>query len=217
MNNEIKQRLAGAIVVIGLAVVVLPFLLDGQGFRGAENAVAGNSPSEEQTDQQWQELTLGPDGIVTAAVETESATEEGVSQPATTPAPDPAAVKSAAKPPVIAPEKSAPAPAPAPPPAVRVAAAIPPPAAPPPASSGPLKGWAVQVGSFSQKPNAERLKTRLDSAGFKTYVASSQTSAGTRHRVRVGPYPNRERAQQTQKEVDAQTGLKTALMKESGK
>ena len=85
-----------------------------------------------------------------------------------------------------------------PPPTARVES---PPA--PRASSTPLPraaaeshsgaGWAIQVGSFASRENAERLARELKGKGFAATV--SQYSKGKRlWRVRVGPEPDRAAA-----------------------
>jgi cell division septation protein DedD len=54
----------------------------------------------------------------------------------------------------------------------------------------------VQVGSFSQAENAQALQRRLASEGFEAFVSRVVTDAGTMHRVRVGPVPERDAAEQ---------------------
>jgi DedD protein len=51
--------------------------------------------------------------------------------------------------------------------------------------------WAIQVGSFSSRDNAERLVKQLESKGFKAYVSKTGTGAKQMYRVRVGPVPSR--------------------------
>jgi DedD protein len=61
------------------------------------------------------------------------------------------------------------------------------------ADSKPTSGWAVQVGSFASRDNAERLAQKLKGKGFAATI--SQTSKGRRlWRVRVGPEADREAA-----------------------
>ena len=51
--------------------------------------------------------------------------------------------------------------------------------------------WTVQVGSFSQADNARSLQARLKAEGFEAFVSRVATDAGTMHRVRGGPVPER--------------------------
>ena len=47
--------------------------------------------------------------------------------------------------------------------------------------------WAVQVGSFNDKMDAERLATNLRKQGFAAFLSPLPTDSGQLHRVRVGP------------------------------
>jgi DedD protein len=51
------------------------------------------------------------------------------------------------------------------------------------------QGWAVQLGSFASKANAEKLLHQLPGNGF--YVISSGSGASLRYRVRMGPLADR--------------------------
>lgn len=55
--------------------------------------------------------------------------------------------------------------------------------------------WAVQLGSFSNQANAERLAADLRKAGYAAFLSRVQTSSEVLHRVRVGPQQNRESAE----------------------
>jgi DedD protein len=55
--------------------------------------------------------------------------------------------------------------------------------------------WAVQLGSFSDQANAERLAADLRSQGYAAFLSRLQTSANLLHRVRVGPQESRESAE----------------------
>ncbi|NGX16956.1 SPOR domain-containing protein [Wenzhouxiangella sp. XN24] len=109
-------------------------------------------------------------------------------QPPPRPAPQPAApapdtgTPAAGENDRAAPPAREPAPEPAPQPA--------PAAQPAPASDA----WSVQVGSFSQRDNAQALQQRLTAAGFDAFVSRVVTDAGTLYRVRVGPVPDRAAA-----------------------
>jgi DedD protein len=53
-------------------------------------------------------------------------------------------------------------------------------------------GWAVQLGSFASKANAEKLVHQLPGSGF--YVISSGAGPSLRYRVRMGPLADRSAA-----------------------
>jgi DedD protein len=54
--------------------------------------------------------------------------------------------------------------------------------------------WAVQLGSFSNQRNAEKLAADLRKQGFAAFLSQLSTSSGSLHRVRVGPQKDREAA-----------------------
>lgn len=62
----------------------------------------------------------------------------------------------------------------------------------PAAAAGPR--WAVQVGSFSSRANADRLSEWCREQGYGVRVVTGQDGGRTFHRVRVGPYASRDDA-----------------------
>jgi len=97
-------------------------------------------------------------------------------------------------------------------PAASTTAAIPKAASPEPAKEGPPGGGhtedtpvpanlnsprlTVQVGSFLDKSNAERLAARLRDAGYSPQLIASERAGRLWHTVRVGPYSAWEDASQ---------------------
>ena len=70
-----------------------------------------------------------------------------------------------------------------------------PPRQKPPEPSPPVsEGWWVQVASFGDAGNAERLVTKLKSSGLPARQESVSISQRTLYRVLVGPYPNKAAA-----------------------
>jgi DedD protein len=55
--------------------------------------------------------------------------------------------------------------------------------------------WAVQLGSFSNQENAERLASALRDQGYAAFLSQLKTDAGPLHRVRIGPQEDRESAE----------------------
>ena len=51
----------------------------------------------------------------------------------------------------------------------------------------PIKAWAIQVGTFSQKSNALALRDSLRKDGYLAYLENSKTNGQKSYRVRVGP------------------------------
>ena len=124
---------------------------------------------------------------------TESRSEAGreVTAPASaaTPAQEVAAAKPAPKP-VVPPVKK-PAAASAPPAEAARAKALLDGA---PAAKADNARFVVQVGAFSEAEAARETRAKVEKLGLKTYTQVAQTAAGSRIRVRVGPFATREDA-----------------------
>jgi cell division protein FtsN len=70
------------------------------------------------------------------------------------------------------------------------------------ASSAPLRrGWAVQLGSFASKVNAEKLLHQLPGNGF--YLSPSGSGPSLRYRVRLGPLADRGAAERAVSKLKA--------------
>jgi DedD protein len=61
------------------------------------------------------------------------------------------------------------------------------------AASSPGR-YIVQVGAFADATSAREARTRVEKLGLRTYTQIAETSAGSRIRVRVGPYASRSEA-----------------------
>lgn len=213
MDFLLKQRLVGAVVLVALAVIFIPMLLEGPD----RNLVPEMTPLPEPEDQgigrplerfpQAGDIPDEPERSVVQAdaaggedsVEETGADEGAISLPLpgedAAPAQEPAeqpvqAVEAQTSPPVAAPE----------PPTADAQAA------------GPLGNWVVQMGSFSSEQNALRLRDRLRKAGFATQVEKVAVGGKTHYRVRVGPYLERSEAEQDQKKLAASHGLKGRVL-----
>jgi len=57
------------------------------------------------------------------------------------------------------------------------------------------EGYAVQIGSFSRKDNADKFAAGLSKEGFAVFVMSAKTTAGTVYRVNAGPRATRADAE----------------------
>ena len=55
--------------------------------------------------------------------------------------------------------------------------------------------WAVQLGSFGNADNAERLAADLRKEGHAAFLSQVSTPAGQRHRVRIGPQKDKASAE----------------------
>ena len=68
-------------------------------------------------------------------------------------------------------------------------------AKPPQAVASTTGMWAVQLGSFSNKQNAEKLAADLRKQGYAAFLSQLETDAGQLHRVRRGPQKDRQSAE----------------------
>jgi DedD protein len=55
--------------------------------------------------------------------------------------------------------------------------------------------WAVQLGSFGNQDNAEKLAADLRKQGFAAFLSQLSTGSKQLHRVRIGPQKDREGAE----------------------
>jgi len=214
MDFVLKQRLVGAVVLVALAVIFIPMLLEGPD----RNLVPEMAPLPEPQDQgisqplerfpQPGEIPDEPGQSVlqtdTAAVTDSSsadADEEG-NIPLALPEPEPevAPAQPKAAPQPVAEASRPPAPAQQ---SDTGAAAQP---------AGPLGNWIVQVGSFSSEQNALRLRDRIRKQGFATQVEKVVVSGKTHFRVRVGPYLERDEAEQDREKLTAKLDLKGRVL-----
>lgn len=192
MDERLKQRLTGAIVLIALGVIFIPMVLDGPD--EAAHKVKVELPPKPEYAFQSRVVPLPPKAPPASSAGPAVAGPVARGLPdVTVAAGPPASPKPAA---VAPPEPAPPAPAPAaPPPAV-----APPPkpaipdAAGPPAPKTTVVAWVVQVGSFSNAANANKLRADLRKAGFAAFVESEGEGAHKAYKVRIGPETERSSA-----------------------
>ena len=194
MEDPLKARLIGAVILVALAVLLIPELLSGRKAAGPAAVAAGDGRGTRT-------YTIDLSGAVpTHAVPEPKPEDKAPSAAAPTPMP-PAAQESnagqvvATEPlagPRVEPEPANPAPA-----TKSINAAPAPTAEPPPsveansAKGGAKAGWSVQVGAFGSAAAASKLVADLKSAGYPAYIAPISKGGKTLHRVRVGPEASR--------------------------
>ena len=183
MQSPVLERLVGGAVLVALLLLLALLIGPRDGTRkpdegGAEVPSAGDAPqlSESVATAFPAEAGAGDDTV--SSIPSGSS---GAVPPSVSPAP-------------LADNKARADAAPSP-----TAAVAPPPtdAAPPPppaAVPAPAASWAVQVGSFSSRANADRLSQWCREQGYGVMVLAGQDGARTLYRVRVGPYASRDDA-----------------------
>lgn len=75
-----------------------------------------------------------------------------------------------------------------------------------------VHAWALQVGSFKDRANAQALKDRLIGEGFPAYVDALKTAKKTSYRVRIGPALDRSRVKKLQQKVLKEEKLKGMIV-----
>jgi DedD protein len=188
MDQKLKQRLTGAIVLVALAVIFVPIILEGPDDEWTPRS--HSIPDQPQMDYRASMGLELPEPAAATEKQSGGAINKALSLPDDEPPPveaesAPVAAK-AAEPVVVTPKpvkKAAPAPAPRPKPKTAKKA------------EASIKGWFVQVGSFGQELNANGLSSRLKSAGYDTRLQKTAIGKGYAYRVLVGPATSRASAE----------------------
>ena len=228
MENRIKERLTGALILVALLVVLVPELLSGRAPRQGGDVVPEARPASEGVPVHTYIVPLaspteatraGQSALSAKAADAVPPLPAPVTEAEPAPVPQPPPVTAATPVTPATPEAAvAPRPEPAPTPKPRVQAPPAPvvkqpvPATKPPAAAAekPVatagKGWTVQVGSFSRRENAQRYVQELGRKGYGAQLLGG----GTLFRVRVGPVADRAAAAALQSRLSAD-GYKGAI------
>jgi len=171
LDDRLKQRLVGAIVLVALAVIFIPMILDGE--HGRTLPPFGQAIPEKpavlkdlEADKIPPVAVPPPPGIVERQlVDKNTAT---------------------LKPETTAVVKTTPATS-----ATRTATT--------PVAKKAVKAWVVQVGSFTSRKNAMALSNKLRKQQYPAFVEAVKTGGNWTYRVRVGPEVRRSSSEATQK------------------
>jgi DedD protein len=190
MNNILKQRLVGALILVALGVVFWPIIFVEQGVKPlGEAAYIPLRPSVDTTP-----IEPPNKETVRQSPSIEVRTEDEVAEP-----PPADVVEKAA---LVKPEtKSKP---------VRQARKEAP-VKPAIDADGIPIAWILQVASVSSKENAEELRLSLVNMGYKAYVKKIKTGTSVLLRVYVGPKVERARLEAIQSEIDSQFNVKSMV------
>jgi DedD protein len=175
-DRALKERVIGAVVIVVFAILVVPIFLDGPS--NDSEVVSESVTLPGQNDQERKQQTIVLDRDRSQPV------------PATRQAPPQAAVTESRPEPEAEQRSEPPA---------QVAEQTPEPA-PQPTTATPADSdtgmWAVQLGSFADKDNAERLAAGLRDQGFAAFLSQLDTGDGALQRVRIGPQKDRASAEE---------------------
>ena len=203
MHQQVKERVVGAVVLVVAAAIFIPMILAGapQQRAGADARAAAQRGADKGSVRTSTAQTGSASNVsgfssrivpvdeassarqAPPAVATDNAREAGEATP-DTPSVVPL-VRPVQVPPV---QLSAAAKSAVNLPEVRKAIAA-------PVTPELNDGWVVQLGSFANVRNANALRDRLSSKGYKAFARTTGTGAEAVTRVYVGPETTRERAQ----------------------
>ncbi len=171
-DRALKERVIGAVVLVVIAVLVVPVFLDGQSEEEEVVSKPVKLPGQNDPGKETQTIVLPRNRSQPVPASTapppaqETRGEPGSTAATSTPTPVPAVTES----------KTAQAPA------TEV-------------GQSATGMWAIQLGSFSSKENAERLAADLRKQGFAAFLSQLDTDAGALQRVRIGPQKDRASAE----------------------
>jgi DedD protein len=181
MERALKERIIGAAVLVVFVVLVVPIFLDGP--PGEEEIVTERVLLPGQDATRTQTVVLDRDRTEPVPAGTSNDTPATTEQEPAEPVGQPVAAEP--EPSRSAPQRQQPEPEPVQPkPTVQATAA-----------SSTTGMWAVQLGSFSNKANAEKLAADLRKQGYAAFLSQLDTDGGTLHRVRIGPQKDRDAAE----------------------
>jgi len=195
MDSRAKQRLTGAVILVALFVLLVPELLTGP--RGAD------APEGAPTDEGMRRYTIDLDASAPPAQSEAPAQSPVALPPVADDRAQPGEAAAPAGPETPAPAVAAPRAEPLKPPTgtsvpaqpvpTQSAAATPSAQALPPSSA--RGSFAVQLGTFGSRENADRLVRDMTAKGFTAFVAPYTKEGHELYRVRVGPARDRAAAE----------------------
>ena len=196
MEATVKHRIVGSLMLLSLAVIILPFWLDGAGledYQTTQKPPAMPSSTFELIDATpgtGIDLIVNPSDMQVLELSPISLTK------------DSSTVVETIVQPKAATEGEAKAPAP------NVAKTKPKQDDSLLNAQGLPNGWAVQLGSFGNQSNAIRLKDKVLKAGFSAYIIPN----GKLFKVLVGPELNRSKAEALKKQIDTKFKMNSLVI-----
>ncbi len=182
METTLKQRLIGAAVIIALAVIFVPMILDGSGQRESvainidvppepKFTFESESPDPKQLDElPVLEKSIGSDSIQTSVDEKVESKTQSVPDKVSSPK----IVEATANHIKVNPS---------------------------------LNAWAVQVAAFGEKDKALVLKEKLLASNYSAFTEKSANGSKVLYRVKVGPELKRENAEKLRDKIEKEYGL----------
>jgi len=190
-ETNLKVRLVGATVLVSLAVIFIPMVLDGR--ESTTSAITeSNIPPKPEGGYISKVIPLTPAVKIKPVVESKPVIKKGLAAQVSP------KTKQTEKPETKPAQKTAvkqPKP-------VKIAAVKPTPKSVEVKKIREgLSAWAVQVGSFGSKKNAFALRDKLRKKGFSAFVDTVSVNDTASFRVRIGPELKRESAETIRKKL----------------
>ena len=181
MEVRVRERLIGALVLVGIVVLFVPAILKG---RDTAPAVPSDAVPTRRVEVPIGDATPLQEEQILVPEPAPPETKPDVAPP---PAPGQDAKGGAARPRDQLPpaQSSKPKSAAADPPAEPLRA---------PAPAATTSAWAVQLGAFSNQSKAEQLVAELRKRRYAAFVLEYRAGGQVLYRVRVGPEQDRARA-----------------------
>jgi DedD protein len=178
MDRALKERIIGVIVLVVFAVIIVPVFLDGPADPSEVISESLLLPGQNSEAQKQQTIVLDRDrDEPVPSASSPAPTQQAPAGAGTT--------QAKAVEPTSQPARNEPSRQPVPEAA--------------PASTGTATSetglWAVQLGSFSNQENAERLAAELRKQGYAAFLSQIKTGDSSLHRVRIGPQKDRDAAE----------------------
>lgn len=201
-----RERVSGAVILVALAVIFVPMLFDDPPPRSdrPQPVLTIEQPVEverREVEEPQPPASLDERGLPQAIEESRQPSDEEMPAgevASESPQPDPIAELARAADQRLSQESASSAEAPQP-----AATQAPQPAA-------PAGEWAVQVGSFGEPANAERLQVQLREQGFNAYSRPRDNNLTS---VYVGPYASSEAGERALDELKSRANLQGLLVR----
>lgn len=202
MNSALKNRLVGTVIIVALAVIFLPDLLDGKKQTKQDIQVSIPKVPEVLSMQQPSEVDieiLNQQAQITASIELETAVDD-----------EPSAELESSRPTMSIPTTNNPSSKLNMLPQNQNASL---------ANQTQIlitdpqdsAGWVVQLGSFRHQKNVRELMNVLEKAGYRTFSRPVQTPSGELTKVFVGPEIEQEKLKMALPHLNEITKLKGRL------
>lgn len=221
MERRLKERLTGAIVLVVVAVIFIPMLLDNSARNDMEITATNIPPApaiefrdtvlpvEEPVLSEPPRIAVEPAPMSPTDVPNAGTPESAIPSVAVAEETVPGNVAPTA---ISDPAQSAPAE----PPASSAGVEQTPSTARQTGSDDSrrnLSAWVIQLGSFSSRQNAESLIKQLQSNGFPGYIEQVKSGTETVYKVRVGPELSRTEAESIQKNLKSRMNIDAIILR----